>query len=738
MAVYHARLGASATDNTALLAAIQNAASNGDTILLPAAGTYPLLIIDQGAGLYNAFMATKNLTIRGAGSLPTSCILIPEIDATTDAVALNSAFPYLLHMGDTTDVTFQNFTIDCLWMMSNNRNAVGGYAATRGNKVITDVMVRNSRLSMCSHVGSTLAVTRFVGENIGTNYPAILGGNHGFDCDGHTGSSTATTGTITDSLFTNYIGDAIKFENTNTVTVTRSKFRGRVVMGQNDAASAMAFGLITFKDCDFYSLVGLGDDVAGAAHSAGACVTFTSNRFHEDAAVLISGNNQTETAKYCDGGANELVATGNHFMGRNSIVEYVGTAIPATAGGVTFREATFAATNYGVRAVCTKFVRPAPVPAGYNLAVGSVAPYITTESANTVLANIEAAVNAGDDVYVMPGTYYASNAGQMNVTLTKAVRWIFAPGVVFDGQNSAIGRLFSIAPTTGTLSLLGKLKVKDVLTTGGFGGVIDANVSAGATVFIDDLEVDHVERASGSALYGAAVRTRGAGAFAFNRMAVKNSKSGDTNNGGDGAFFAFEHTAGGITGGVLEMVDNVDRGTDARNGLVSFKVGANTFNIDALLALRNTRPSTAAGKALVYNNSTSGGTIRHLTSSGNTGFASGVGCINNGAASGNIDVKDYIIAADSQGNLRAGTATITFTNGIYEISAPSETGVTNGGNLVTTTTPLLPSGVPASSSSVAFNRDLTVSGMAWWGGNARPRSAGAVFRDRGIHLGAIQ
>lgn len=735
MASIFASLGADAAANTRLLQSIHDAATGGDVILLPASGTYPLQIVAQSAGNYNALKLTKALTIQGSGPLPTSCVLIPEIDATTDAVALNGAFPYLFNLGDNFASGLVNVTIDCQWLMTNNRNAVGGYEASRGTKTITDVLIRNARLSFCTHAGSTLAVTRFVGESIGTSYPAILGGNHGFDCDGHTASGTATTGTIDQIKCTNDIGDAIKFENSNTVTVSKFDFRGRVVMGQNDASSLMAFGEISFSNGDFWGPVTLGDDAAGAAKT-GAGARFLGSRFRDQSCVTIFGANQTETAKYGEGGANEIVATGNHFYGRNSIIEYFPSAVPA-ASGVVYRDAGFAAANYGVRSVPTKYVRATPMPTGSSVSLGPTVPYSSPEFATTSVVVIEAAATAGDEIYYLPGTYTPATSGQFNASLVKACRHVFPPGVVFDGKNTAVARLFAMAPTSGTLSFVGKLAVRDVLTTSGFGGVIDANISAGATVALDDLEIDHVERASGSALYGVAVRTRGAGSFSFNRMAVKNSKSGDTTNGGDGAFFAFEHTAGGLSGGVIEMVDNEDRGTDARSGLVSFKLGANTFDISAMLALRNTRPTTAGGRALVFNNSTSGGTIRHLTSSGNAGSAGAVNCINNGAASGAITVSGFIVKADSQGNTRTGTATVTFSNGIYEVAAAAEAGVSNS-NVVTTTTELLPDGRVKDAASVAYNRDSTIGSMNWWTTGNRPRSAGAPFRDRGIHLGAIQ
>lgn len=704
MAIHDLRnsFGADGVANRDTLLALDAAASNGDEVWLPKAGGYPLKL-DATAGNIIAF--SKSLHIRGAGLSPSAAYFAIEVPA----AALVTPYAGSIQVArNVNNFTWENFGIDGQYAASSDAKNVQGltFLLGTGHQIIAPWIV-NFRAHMISLQGCQCDVWYPDLDSSDTSY-STGGGHHGIDCDEDPATNGPHDVRIYYGRIKNRIGQAFKSEK-GKIRVYGTDVDGPVALGNNDSGDTTPFGNHEFKGCTFRGAILLGDTASSPGTCVGAYATFAGNLFDTNGVLIIEGSS-ANVARYGYLGANEVVVTGNRFMGRNSVIENI-TGVTA-AGGEVYRNPAFATRNLGVRSVLTRFVRATALAAnefsGVNAGV-----YPTPYTGTTSISIADTARVGTDELVITAGTYTSATTGQMSQSFTKAGRIIFEEGVVFDGRNlNDVARGMSIAPTTGIVKMRGIPTIKDINSTATSAGGVDINPSAGAEVDFDGFIISNVRRDGGSAHYAAAMRTRGAGVVRFKWLKASGCKNGSTTNSGDGHAFAFENT-GGFYPGLLVLDSNEDRGTDARSGFVSVKTGTtNAPQIPALLALNNVRSGGGAGDALVYSTVTTaagGLTVKQLTAKGNTGGAASVNLIK-AANACTVNVDNFAVASDSRGNsaVAASGAVVFSASGVYQGGTGGEARVTYTAGILTSDPLLGATGLPTAGSPAID------AGTRWW------------------------
>lgn len=726
--------GANGDTNRTTLASAHSAASSGDEIWLPATGWYPLKL-DATTG--RILLVTKPLKFKGLNTSPGAAGFIIQTPASISTQFANT-------------ITFDRNVGNCEWHLfgldSEYATTTNSLAQTVGLQGLTFLLgsghqcvapyIRNFVSHMLSMQGATCDVWYPDLSTTDTSYNPN-GGNHGLDCDEDPATNGAHLVRVYQGSITNKIGHALKSEK-GKVELYGVELNGAIAFGNNDSGDTTPFGNHVIQGCTINGILSIADTASSPGTCTGPYAYIRGNSFGVDGLINIGGGaNSTYSARYANGGANAPTIEGNVFAGLNSIVEHLTGAAPTAVGGEVHRDTTLPSRNIGMRPVLHRFVRSTAIGT-YEFTGAASGEMHTPRSGNTSTAVVQTALNATDVGVWSPGTYTTANAGAFT-TLTPARKWIAqhnadgSVGVIFDGRSLGdVARAFAISPTTGTLQIVGRLRIINVASTTTFAGGIDVNPTSPAIVDLDEVEFDNIYR-DGAAFYAAALRSRGTGAFGFNRLVASNCKDGNTTNGGDGMCFAFEHTGGWIAGKPLHLhiTNFTERGTDARSGIVSNKTGSATV-ISSLYGADITFAGVTA--ALFYSTvpTAQGCTIRQLTCRNVTGAASSKNCLKaaNGAT---ITVTNYAVDSASRGNdALAASGAIDFgAYGIYEGGGQSESRVTYHASMLTASPSLGSNGRPQSGSPCID------AGTRWWTGWLTDAS-NEPLKGTGASLGALR
>lgn len=722
--------GADGDANRSTLIAAHDAAAANDELWLPAAGWYPLKL-DAATGLI--LKVTKKLKFKGLNTSPGAAGFLIQAPASISTQFANS-------------ITIARNVGDCEWHLfgldAQYASTQNNLAQTTGVQGLTFLLgtghkcyspyIRNFLSHMLSLQGSECEIWWPDLATTDTSFNPN-GANHGVDCDEDPSTNGAHLVKIYGGSVTNAIGQALKSEK-GKVELYDTTFNGSLAFGNNDSGDTTPFGNHIIRGCRINGILGISDTASSPGTCVGPYAYIRNNVFGADGLINIGGDSAFN-ARYANGGANAPVIEGNLFLGLNSVIEQLTGASPTATGGQVHRDTTLPTRNIGMRSAVHRFVRAAAVGT-YQFTGDSASTFSTPRSGSTSATLVHNALNATDVGVFTPGTYTSANAGAFP-TLTAARTWLFQPnadgstGVIFDGRSLGdVSRPLGLAPTSGTLKMLGRARIINVASTSGFAGGIDVNPTSPGAVDLDEIEFDNIYR--DAAFYAAALRSRGTGAFGFNRLIATNCKDGNTTNAGDGMCFAFEHTGGWIAGKPLHLYIRgfTERGTDARSGIISNKTAAAT-NFGSLFAQNITFAGTTA--ALLYSTVVTalGCNVKQLTALSVTGAAAGNNCMKaaNGAT---ISVDQYLVDSASRGNnALSSTGAIAFgSKGLYEGGGQAEARVTYDAAMLTVAPQVDPLGRPLPTSP-ARN-----AGSVWWTGYLTD-AAGVPRRSASNDLGAL-